>query len=187
MLKCSTHVQGMGNTIIIENGAILKDCSIEIKGNNNTFIVKKGCHLFCANPYFEDNNGMITINEGTIIAGTTHLACIEGRRIEIGKECLFSSEIIVRVGDSHSVIDLNGNRINPSSDVIIGDHVWIGNRTIILKGTHIEDNCVVGSAAVVTGKKYKHNSAIAGNPAKIIKSSIDWDSARLHDIKKFER
>jgi len=40
--------------------------------------------------------------------------------------------------------------------------------SIILKGTVLEDNCVVGAGSVVCGK-FPRNSVIAGNPAKIIR------------------
>lgn len=179
MFKCDILVHGEGNRIIVGNDCILKKCKIEIYGNNNFLIIKEGCRLFYTNTYFEDNSGIITIGEKTAITGSTHLACIEGKKIEIGRKCLFSSQIDIRVGDSHSVLNLDNKRINPSKNVMIEDHVWVGSRVVILKGAYIENDCVVGSSTVVTGKRYGHNSLIAGNPAKIVKSDISWDNARL--------
>lgn len=46
--------------------------------------------------------------------------------------------------------------------------MWIGLNALILKGTIIGDNCVVGAGAVVKGK-FPANCVIAGNPAKIVK------------------
>lgn len=73
---------------------------------------------------------------------------------------------------------MEGKRINPSKDVNIGDHVWIGNKTIILKGSEIADDSIVGSGAVVSGKYTDNNVVIAGNPAKIIKRDITWKYER---------
>ncbi len=39
---------------------------------------------------------------------------------------------------------------------------------IVLKGTILGDNWVVGAGAVVSGK-FKANSVIAGNPARVIR------------------
>ena len=40
--------------------------------------------------------------------------------------------------------------------------------SIVLRGSFLGDNCVVGAGSVVSGK-FPDNVIIAGNPAKIIK------------------
>jgi acetyltransferase-like isoleucine patch superfamily enzyme len=40
--------------------------------------------------------------------------------------------------------------------------------TIILKGSVIGDNCIVGAGSVVSGS-FANNSVIAGNPATVIR------------------
>lgn len=39
-----------------------------------------------------------------------------------------------------------------SSSIIIGNNVWIGANTVILRGTIIGDNCVIGAGTIVKGK-----------------------------------
>ena len=46
-----------------------------------------------------------------------------------------------------------------TSPVIIGNNVWIGANTVILRGTEIGDNCVIGAGCVIKGK-YGANSVI---------------------------
>jgi acetyltransferase-like isoleucine patch superfamily enzyme len=58
------------------------------------------------------------------------------------------------------------------TDTRIGKNCFIGARSIILPGVTIGDNCVVGSGAVVT-KDVPSRTAVAGNPAKIIRSEIE--------------
>ena len=53
-------------------------------------------------------------------------------------------------------------------EVKIGNNVWIGERSMILKGVEIGDGAVVAGASVVT-KSVPANTVVAGNPAKIIK------------------
>ncbi len=176
--KCQINVHGSGNKIIIGNYCNIQESLITINGNNNTLFIGDSCNIISANPHFEDDGGLIYIGDKTCIAGRTHIACIEGKKIKIGSNCLFSSDITIRVGDSHSILDMEGKRINPSKDVNIGDHVWIGNKTIILKGSEIADDSIVGSGAVVSGKYTDNNVVIAGNPAKIIKRDITWKYER---------
>ena len=92
---------------------------------------------------------------------------------------MFSSEIVFRTGDSHSIIDLSGIRINHAKDIIIGDHVWIGHRVLVNKGVVISNNSGVGTGSVVTKKFNDENIIIAGCPAKIVKNDINWLGKRI--------
>jgi acetyltransferase-like isoleucine patch superfamily enzyme len=49
----------------------------------------------------------------------------------------------------------------------IGNNVFVGTNCIILYGTTIGDNCIVGAGSVVRGH-YPDNSVIVGNPAKVV-------------------
>ena len=163
----------------MNRGCILRNCSIYIRGNNNTLVVDKDCTIINGTFHFEDDNNAISIGEKTCISGKTELACMEGTQIIIGKDCLFSSGIFFRTGDSHSVTDLQGNRKNYSQDITIGDHVWIGQNVVVTKGSIVQDHSIVGVGSIVTRKFKESNVAIAGNPASVIKNNVDWDSHRL--------
>ena len=52
----------------------------------------------------------------------------------------------------------------------IDDGCFIGANSIILKGTTLGKNCVVGAGSVVSGK-FPDNVIVAGNPARIIKEN----------------
>lgn len=52
--------------------------------------------------------------------------------------------------------------------VLIGENCFIGMNSIVLKGTTIGKNSIVGAGSVVCGK-FPENVVIAGNPARIIK------------------
>lgn len=180
MKKNKIKVKGKGNKIIIGELSRMINSNIEIHGNNNTIVIGDRSLITEGDFFIEDDLGIIEIGKDTNICGKTHLACIEGRSIKIGDECLFSSNIIVRTGDSHSIINSETKqRINSSKNVVIGNHVWIGNQVTILKGVNILDHTIVGTGALVTKSFNQENIILAGNPAKIIKSGIDWIGERI--------
>lgn len=57
-------------------------------------------------------------------------------------------------------------------DTLIGKNCFIGARSIILPGIHINNGCIVGAGSVVT-KDVPDNCAVAGNPARIIRENIE--------------
>lgn len=176
-----THIdcKGKNNTIYFEDGCILNKCRINIRGDNNEIYFHKGICAEFTELWIEDDNNQIVIGENTGLYGPIHLACIEGTSIKFGTDCLCSSDVVVRTGDSHSVLDGKGNRSNPSMDVVIGNHVWIRNRAILLKGVHIPNDCIIGTASVVTKRFEEEHVCIAGVPAKIVKRDVSWNPKRL--------
>lgn len=178
--KCNIRVTGMGNHIECDDLSRLVNTKISIVGNNNTLHIEERAYLENIDICIEDDGGEIQIGAFTVIFGKSHLACIEGTKIDIGKNCLFSANITIRTGDSHSLVDTNtGKRINPSKDVKIGNHVWVGNGATILKGIEIPEDCVVGACAVVTHTPQEGNCVLAGNPAKVVKTGVVWAAQRL--------
>ena len=57
----------------------------------------------------------------------------------------------------------------PNEPVIIGDHVWIGMNSLIMKGVTIGAGSVIAAGSVVTGH-IPPLSVAAGIPAKVIAS-----------------
>ena len=95
--------------------------------------------------------------------------------ISIGNNCMCASEIYLRADDGHSIIDLTTNKpTNFSSDIIIGNNVWLGFRSTILKGSKVNDGSVVGFGSIVNKKFEEKNILIAGVPAKKVKENISW-------------
>ena len=50
----------------------------------------------------------------------------------------------------------------------IGDDVWIGGGSLILKGVSIGDRAIIAARSVVT-KDVPADTVVAGNPARIVK------------------
>lgn len=52
--------------------------------------------------------------------------------------------------------------------IVIGDDVWIGARSIILKGVHIGKGAVIAAGAVVS-RDVPEYAIVGGVPARVIK------------------
>jgi acetyltransferase-like isoleucine patch superfamily enzyme len=108
------------------------------------------------------DNSRLDIDDGTYFSGPITIHC--NQAIQIGKNCGFSWGCTIIDSDFHEVHRDEGIK---SSPVIIGNNVWVGNGSIILKGTVIHDNAIVSAGSVVKGKLIS-NGIYAGNPAKLI-------------------
>lgn len=145
-------INGKGNVCMIEEPVTNIGLAIFVQGNHNSITVEKGCVLKNLSIWIEDDHNKIFIGKDTLICGQTKLSCIEGTKIIIGERCLFSDGIEVRTGDAHSILDENGTRINPSLDVKLDGHIWVGHGATVLKGVHIAKDSIVGAQSVVTKK-----------------------------------
>jgi acetyltransferase-like isoleucine patch superfamily enzyme len=172
--KIKIKIHGNNNMINLSSMSHLENCTIIINGNDNILFFGEKVYAVDSEFVFEDDLNELSIGDFTTIHGHIHIAIIEGKRVIIGNDCMLSSDITMRTGDSHSIINSDEKRINHSKDIIIGEHVWIGNKAILLKGTTIGFNSVVGSGAVVTKSFKQNNIIIAGNPANMIKTDINW-------------
>ena len=75
----------------------------------------------------------------------------------------------------HAVIDLKtGRPCNQGKEIVIGNHVWLGEGVKILKNCHVTDNVIIGIGSVVTKDLTTGYAMYAGNPAVCKKTDINW-------------
>jgi len=173
------EIQGNNNFVSFGKCTKVGNTKVYISGNNNRILIKDSCRIKSLTLWIEDDNNLIEINDRCSIE-SAHLAVTENdRKIEIGADCMLAKEIVIRTGDSHSIIDIHTDkRINPAKDVIIGEHVWLGERVTILKGVNIADNVIVATGSIVTTDCFS-NTLVAGSPAKVIKTNVTWLRERI--------
>lgn len=114
--------------------------------------------------------GKICIGDGAGISGSTIYARAE---ITLGNHVLVGANTKIMDNDFHP-IEVEARNANDFSrlecrPVHIGDNVFIGCNCLILKGTEIGENSIVGAGSVVCGK-FPANVVLAGNPARVIKT-----------------
>lgn len=166
------------NSISIGDNVSLKKCKFIFLGKNNKITIKDGAKLENVTFWFEDEHNLITIGNNTTFHGNCQLAACEGTTINIGRDCMFSHDIYIRTTDSHSIIKDNV-RINQAKNITIGNHVWIGMQTLILKGAYIPDGCIIGARSIIPSSKMGENCIYAGAPAQLIKKDISWKRERI--------
>ena len=179
LLRCNVTDKGKGNSVIINKGSSLTNCNIRFYGNSCTLHIGENVNISDNDFWFEDDGGSISIGNGTTTESGCKFASCEGKKIEIGRDCMFSHDVDVRNTDSHSILNEKGERINPSADITIGEHVWVGIRSTILKGSIIPSNSIVAAQSLVTNSlKASEHTLIAGIPAEVRKTNISWTRDR---------
>lgn len=166
-------VEGFNNILYINKETSLRNTYIKIEGDNNKIFIGSNCCIKNLDIDMKNKNSTIKIGDKTSIE-RARITSFEPYKIEIGKDCMFSSDIIIMNTDVHRIYDIDTKlKTNEGKEISIGNHVWLGIRAIILKGVSIGDNSIVAAGSVVT-KNVKANTIVSGSPAKQIKENRNW-------------
>lgn len=180
LINSSIRLTGGGNQVIINEGVMIRNMHIQISGRNNKLILHKDVKFYNGTLITLENEGnTLEIGERSDFQGCSFIIREYDTTVIIGKDCMFSANIYVRNGDSHTIYNEHGEKVNPAKDVTIGDRVWIGYGATILKGSVIENDSIIGTQSVVTGKHIPEGSIAAGNPVKILKQGFHWGKEKI--------
>lgn len=169
------EINGKNNYIEIHE-PIKIEKEVKIFCNNDNRLIIKGNNIFQQMKINLGNNSELEIGEYTTVRGTSiYMHNNPNTKIKIGNDCMLSYNIMLRTSDAHAIYDINTKKqINIPADIEISDHVWIGTKVIILKGTKIPANSVIGANSLINKSFSEENCIIAGTPAKVIKNNINW-------------
>ncbi len=181
---------------------ILQNSSISFKGKNNILYCEKDVKLVDSKIVFNGNESVVFLgmnrNEYRInISVFNHQVCFWGRNnyingvvnvvlseqkhVFIGDDNLFSFGIWIRNADPHLIYDINTKeRTNYSKSIFIGDHVWLGQSSMILKGAQIGSGSIVSAMSVVPDVRIPSNECWGGVSAKPLKTGIFWEGSCVH-------
>ena len=147
---------------------------------NSEISIAEGCSFRS-----DKKSNLIGLNRKCMIATFK-----EGTKIKIGKNSGFSGTVIgaansITIGDdvlsgaNVLITDFDWHPIDPvtrhtsegvkSAPVVIGNNVWLGINSVILKGVTIGENTVIGANSLVV-RDIPANVIAAGNPCKVIKN-----------------
>lgn len=117
------------------------------------------------------SDAVLRLGDNFSMSGNSSLVC--QKNISFGNDCLLSWDILVMDSDFHKILNMQGETINAPSPIRIGNHVWIGCRSTILKGVQVADHSVIAAGAIITKTLPYTHSIYGGNNLKL-KSDIDW-------------
>lgn len=139
---------------LVPNHNIVLGNNITI-GENITFEVVPGALLKIGNN--------VNLTRNTTIAVNT--------KVEIGSNCLIAENVSIR--DANHKTDKNKLILEQESDsepISIGDDVWIGANSVVLKGAKIPNGVVIGANSLVLKKSVLEPYGIyGGNPLKLLR------------------
>ena len=114
----------------------------------------------------QKHQGAINISDYVLISPGVRIE--SALKINIHKAAMIANNVYITDCDWHDIYDRSYASIGIPKPVIIEENAWIGYGAIILKGSFIGKNSIVGAGAVVTGR-IPDNVIVAGNPARLVK------------------
>jgi acetyltransferase-like isoleucine patch superfamily enzyme len=142
------------------------------------------------------NDGVICRGVLCIEKGAEHASLVVGDNVYIGDDCIISCMQRIEIGrlvmiahgvqvfdnDSHPLdatdreqdyLTVLGRLAGPrqsilNAPIVIGERVWIGFNSAIMKGVTLGDGAVVAAMSMVT-KDVPAWTLVAGNPARVIR------------------
>ena len=164
--SCKIKVDGILAIGTKQNKKSKSETDITLKENSEfnvsgRFSIGAGCNIRVL------KNAKLEIKSG-YINGYTTIVC--AKNIKIGEDVAIARDVIIRDTDGHNILYEGYEK---DKEVIIGNHVWIGNKAMILKGVTIGDGAVIAAGAIVNND-VPEKSLVAGVPARVIKTDIEW-------------
>lgn len=109
-------------------------------------------------------------------SGMTSVTLSSASSIVIGERVLLGAGVLITDSDHHVVEPEQGRarrflglpKPRPGNCVLIGDDVFIGARSIVLKGVNIGSGSVIGAGSVVASD-IPASVIAAGNPCRVIR------------------
>lgn len=149
----------LNNSLHIEGKLVIKGSGPHLFASGLSLRIYKGAVLELGDNFYCGKNAFIQIH----------------KELSIGKDNVWSWDETVIDSDTHLIFDSERRMISKNKEVRFGDHVWLGCRSIVLKGAAIPSGCIVAAGSIMTsGCKYPEEAVISSK-GKIIRERVHWD------------
>lgn len=176
----SILIEGDNNIVNISNLRHVTNLDITIIGNGGVFEIDPR-RLGSLRVLIKDG-ARVLIEKDTSIE-SAYILADNGKEISIGRDCMLSYNVQLRTTDAHGIYSVEtGERLNLAGDILIDDHVWIGQAALISKGTRIGRNSIIGASSFLQNTEYPRSCIVAGTPGKLIRTGVIWDRRQAEKV-----
>jgi acetyltransferase-like isoleucine patch superfamily enzyme len=171
-LNAASKIEASGGTVRIGVDYSYNQKTVLDINKNGKLILGKCASINSGSKVVIGENACLTIGSNSYVNEHSRIQCRSS--VTIGEDCAISWGVNILDTDEHYLlIEKKESKKENCSPVVIGNHVWIGCNSIVLKGVTLGEDCVVAAGSVVT-KSFPPKTLLGGNPAKIIRDNISW-------------
>lgn len=149
-----------------------KGVTIVRRGKGARIVTGRGCRIADHCHLEVGATGLISIGPRTVIG--PHTRIMANTQVRIGARCMISWNCSIFDSIGHRMWLEGQDEAEIEAPITIGDDVWIGPYSIIMKEVTIGNNCIVGAGSVVR-RDVPPNSLVYGNPARIAGKVDRWE------------
>lgn len=142
---------------------------LAVEDNGSFFIENGNVSVYYGTDIIVFNGAKLTFKGNAGINQRVQIICMDS--ITIGNDVMISRDVVIRDNDGGHQILAEGYK--KTAPIIIGNHVWIGQGAMIMKGVTIGDGAIISAGAWVVSN-VKPKTVVMGDPARSIQKNIEW-------------
>ena len=160
-VRFSTRLTYKGNATLFHGATIILEKGLEAVNIGQNFVLEKNSTVKVT------RYANLEIGDDCFINHNASIVAM--KRIHIGNRVIMGPNVAIYDHDHLYDFD-RGVQHNEfrTDDIVIGNNVWIGAGCIILKGSIISDNAVIGAGSVIKGS-VPPNSIVVQKRVQIVK------------------
>jgi acetyltransferase-like isoleucine patch superfamily enzyme len=177
---------GDNNFFVIDNDRMAVEANIAVRFVRSQsvafFAAPIGGILNIPDLFMRSSGQWLYWGEGATAVGVR--ISIEGEEhgVAVGDDCMISSDVGISNHDMHTLFDIETEEIvnEQPVDVLLEQHVWLGESARLLGTERVGFGSVVAGGAFMKGAA-EPMTVVGGVPAKLIRSGTSW-SRPVRDV-----
>ena len=154
------------NPIIIERGVSI------LKYKGGRLYAGRGVRLAGRCYLAVGSEGLLELGPRVVVGSDTRI--MAATQVRVGAHCMISWNCSIFDSIGHRMWLQGQDEAGIEAPITIGDDVWIGPYSIIMKGVTIGNNCIIGAGSVVR-RDVPPNTLAYGNPARPAGTVDRWE------------